>query len=118
VILLRREPLAACLSMLALAACQHDAQVHGIVTESGKGVPGVTLSIECPDGSKRTTSTNATGDFRFEGLGPGVDDRCTVQTLQTTGAGAWRTQAIATRCAQHDAGGLCTEAIFSFELAR
>jgi hypothetical protein len=114
VIVLSARPLAL-LSILVAAACQHDAQVHGNVTDSGKGVPGVILSIECPDGSKRTTSTNATGDFRFEGLGAGVDDKCNVQT---TGPSTWRSQAVGTRCGQHDAAGLCTEAIFSFELSR
>jgi hypothetical protein len=102
-------------SMLLLAilpGCRSDAQIHGTVTQAGKGVPGVTIALECPDGSKRTTTTNATGDFRFEDLGPGVDERCNVQT---TGAATWASQSVATRCAQHDAKtGLCTEAVFAF----
>jgi hypothetical protein len=99
---------------VVLAGCKHDAQVHGTLTQSGKGVPGATVSLTCPDGSKRDTTTNASGDFRFEELGPGVDDACTVEA---EAAGAWVPPlAIASRCGQHDAAGLCTEAVFAFEM--
>lgn len=107
--------LAGALPLLLLAACTHDADVHGTVGKSGKGVPGVTVTIDCPGVAERTTTTNATGDFRFEGLGSGIGDACTVEAKSPeTWAGA---QTVAGRCATHDAkSGLCTEAMFAFEL--
>lgn len=104
----------ACLLALVLsaAACHGDAQVHGTVRQAGKGVPGVTIALECPGAPKLTTTTNATGDFRFEGLGASVDDACIVQTPTDA---TWSAQSIATRCVQRDAkSGRCTEALFAF----
>ncbi len=103
----------ACLALaLAAAACREDAQVHGTVRQAGKGVPGVTIALECPGAPKLTTTTNATGDFRFEGVGAGVDDRCIVQTPTDN---TWSAQSIATRCVQRDAkSALCIEALFAF----
>ncbi len=106
---------AACAPCLAitLLACKRDADVHGTVTQAGKGVPGSSVSLSCPDGSKRVTSTNATGDFRFEELGPGLDDACMVEV---SAPGSWIAPlSVGTRCGQHDAGGKCTEAIFAFQ---
>ena len=105
------------LALLALAAvaCSKNADLHGAVTKAGKGVPGVTVTLECPGTPAQATSTNATGDFRFEELGAGVGDDCTVEAKST---GAWAgAQAVAGRCGQHDPKtGMCTLAIFSFEL--
>jgi hypothetical protein len=107
---------AVCAGVLAVAlpGCKHDADVHGTLTQAGKGVPGSSIALSCPDGSKRLTSTNATGDFRFEELGPGVDDACMVEV---SAPGTWIAPlSIGTRCGQHDAStGKCTEALFSFE---
>ena len=98
----------------AASACKRDAQVHGTVTQAGKGVPGVTIAMSCGDGSRQVTTTNASGDFRFEELGPGVDDACIVEA---SSPGSWIAPlSIGTRCGQHDpATGKCTEAIFAFE---
>jgi hypothetical protein len=107
---------AACLGLIAASAggCKRDADVHGTVSQAGKGVPGSSIALSCPDGSKHVTTTNATGDFRFEELGPGVDDACVVEV---SASGGWIPPlAIATRCGQHDAStGRCTEALFAFE---
>jgi hypothetical protein len=100
-------------ALAALTGCKHEADVHGTVTQAGKGVPGSSVSLSCPDGSKRVTSTNATGDFRFEEVGPGLDDACMVEV---SAPGSWIAPlAIGTRCGQHEAGGKCTEAIFAFQ---
>ncbi len=101
------------LLVLGIGGCKRGADVHGTVSQAGKGVPGASVSLSCPDGSKHLTGTNATGDFRFEELGPGVDDACIVEVLAT---GTWIAPlAVGTRCAQHDAAsGLCTEALFAF----
>ena len=98
----------------ALAACKHDAQVYGTLSQAGKGVPGAMVSLTCANGSNHLTTTNATGDFRFEELGPGVDDACMVEIK---GSATWVAPlSIGTRCAQHDATGLCTEALFAFQV--
>jgi hypothetical protein len=99
---------------LLATACKHDADVHGTFSQAGKGIPGSSISLSCPDGSRRLTSTNATGDFRFEELGPGLDDACMVEV---SSPGTWIAPlSIGTRCGQHDAAsGKCTEAIFKFE---
>ncbi len=99
---------------LLATACKHDADVHGTFSQAGKGIPGSSISLSCPDGSRRLTSTNATGDFRFEELGPGLDDACMVEV---SSPGTWIAHlSIGTRCGQHDAAsGKCTEAIFKFE---
>lgn len=101
------------LLMVTASGCKHDADLHGTVSQAGKGVPGSSIALSCPDGSKRLTSTNATGDFRFEDLGPGVDDACMVEVIAP---GTWiAPQAVGGRCARHDAAsGLCTEALFAF----
>lgn len=109
------RPSLACVLLAAAAACRHDADVRGALTQSGRGVPGATVTMECPDGSKRVTTTSAGGEFRFEELGPGVDDAC---LLQVQLPGGWvPTQSIASRCAQRDAKtGLCAQATFAFQL--
>ncbi len=96
-----------------VSACKHDADVRGTVTQAGKGVAGSSVSISCPDGSRRVTATNATGDFRFEEVGPGLDDACMVDV---SAPGSWIAPlAVGTRCGQHDAVGKCTEAVFAFQ---
>jgi hypothetical protein len=95
-----------------VAACKHDAQVYGTVTASGKGVPGARITLECPDGSRRATGTNSSGDFRFEDLGAAVDDACTIEVDSPGGA---RTHTIATQCVQHDASSRCIEARCDFQ---
>jgi hypothetical protein len=101
------------LLLAGLAGCKREADLHGTVSQAGKGVPGSSVSLSCPDGSKRLTTTNSTGDFRFEELGPGVDDACIVEVLAP---GTWIAPlSVGTRCAQHDAASrLCTEALFAF----
>jgi hypothetical protein len=102
----------AALVLSAATGCKREADVHGTVTQAGKGVPGSSVSLTCPDGPRRVTSTNATGDFRFEELGPGLDDACMVEV---SAPGSWIAPlSVGTRCGQHDAGGKCTEALFAF----
>jgi hypothetical protein len=99
---------------LGVVGCKQGADFHGTVSQAGKGVPGASVSLSCPDGSKHLTSTNSTGDFRFEELGPGVDDACIVEVLAT---GTWIAPvAVGNRCAQHAASGLCSEALFAFNV--
>ena len=109
-----RAAVAVCVVAVLSAAtgCKREADVHGTVTQAGKGVPGSSVSLSCPDGPRRVTSTNATGDFRFEELGPGLDDACLVEV---SAPGSWIAPlSVGTRCGQHDAGGQCTEALFAF----
>jgi hypothetical protein len=102
--------------VLGLTACKQDAQVRGAVAQVGRGVPGAAVRMECPDGPRRETTTSAGGEFRFDDLGPGVDDRCELEVqVQTTGR--WvAPQSVASRCGQHDRTGRCTQASFSFEV--
>ena len=111
-----RSRVVAASMLLALAGCKHDAEVRGSVTQAGHGVPGVKVTLDCPDGSKRTTSTTAGGEFRFDDVGPGVDDRC---EMLVDAPGGWvAPQSVASRCGQHDPGasGLCTQVRFAFEV--
>jgi hypothetical protein len=95
-----------------VAACKREAQVYGTVTAAGKGVPGARITLECPDGTKRSVGTNSLGDFRFAELGASVDDACTVEVESASGNSA---QTIATRCVQRDASSACIEARCDFQ---
>ena len=49
------------------------------VQEPGEpGIPGVTVTLTLPDGTTRTTITDANGQYRFTGLPPGNNYRVTV----------------------------------------
>jgi hypothetical protein len=102
------------LAAVLMAGCKHDAQLHGTLLLAGKGVPNASVVLGCPDGTRHVTSTSVAGEFRFEGLGPGVDDACTVEVNVT---GSWIAPSlVGPRCGEHDARGQCTEAIFAFEV--
>lgn len=91
------------------AGCKHDAKVYGTVSAAGKGVPGARITLECPDGEKRSVGTDSFGEFRFQELGATVDDACTVEL----GGGSAHT--IATQCVQRDSSSRCIEARCDFE---
>jgi hypothetical protein len=78
-------------------------------------VPRTAITLDCPDRPKVTTTTSATGEFRFEDLGAGAPDDCIVEV---DGHGSWIAPLrLGSRCTQHDAtSGLCTEARFAFEM--
>ncbi len=108
----RRLVLLVLLTVPCTAACKRDAQVYGTVSAAGKGVPGARITLECPDGSKHAVVANTFGDFRFEELGPAVDDACTVQIDSPGGSS---THTIATQCVQRDASSRCIEARCDFQ---
>lgn len=108
-----RAGLAFVTAVVALAACKHDATLRGTVKQGSKGVAGTSLTLECPDGTRRETFTATGGEFRFEDLGASVDDGCQVQAHLS---GWVPTQTVGSRCTRRDAAGLCAEAQFAFEV--
>lgn len=68
---LRLGVMLACASLMAVAASAQSLAVSGTVRDNAGVIPGATVVLISPSGD-RTTETDGTGQFRFEGLSAGT----------------------------------------------